>query len=83
MTTRTLSTIFLILTVGFALGAVGVRIFGNPNDAMSRQTMVLVFPIFLGLMTRKTARYPRIGAAVSFIAMVLALAGLNLALNAG
>jgi len=82
VTARRLSTIFLLLTVGFALTAIGIRVFGTSGDGMSKKTLVLIFPVFLGLMTRKTARYPRIGALVCFIAMVLALAGLNLALNA-
>ena len=82
MTARQLSTVCLFLTIGLALAAVGVRVIGRPDDAMSKQTMVLVFPIFLALMTRKTGRYPRVGAVVSLIAACLAGAGLHLAMNA-
>jgi len=81
MKIRLLSNVCLVLTILSALAAVMVRINHSGASGLSRETLVLVFPVFLALMTKRTTRYPRVGALTCFIALLLALAGLQLALT--
>jgi hypothetical protein len=81
MKLRIFSNFCLILTIGFALTAMVVRVNHSGANGLSRETLVLVFPVFLALMTKRTTRYPKVGALTCFIALCLSLTGLQLALG--
>jgi hypothetical protein len=81
MTARRLSTLCFYLTIACTLGVIGVRLATDPGALMSSQTMVLVFPVFMAMMTRKGERYPRMNAMIAMFAFLLAAAALALAID--
>ncbi len=81
MTARRLAALFFYITIIATIAVLGVRVTTDPNSLMSSQTMVLAFPVFMAMMTRKGNRYPRIGAAIGLFAAGLASGALILALT--
>jgi hypothetical protein len=82
MSARQLSNLFFVLTIVVTTAVLIVRGLADLNSLMSRQTMVLAFPVFMAIMTRKGNRYPRLGALIGGVAVALAGGALILALGA-
>ena len=78
MSTRQVSLVAFIVTVLSTVAVLIVRALTDLNSVMSSQTMVLAFPVFMAMMTRKSGRYPRVGAAIALFAASLALGALYL-----
>ncbi len=81
MTLRKLNTILIVITAGLVLSAIWIHVSKMGFNSLSRQTFVLVFPFFLSLMTKRTHRYPKAGLITSLVAVILAIAGLQMSLQ--
>ena len=83
MTARQVSLVAFIITILTTIAVVVMRAITDPQGIMSSQTMALVFPVFMAMMTRKSGRYPRLGAAIAIFAAMLALGALYLVIGPG
>ena len=81
MNARKLTNLFLVLTIGLVVATLGMRISTDLGSFASRDTFVLVMPVFLALMTKRTQRYPKAGVVIGLCATLLAAAALKLAMG--
>lgn len=81
MNARQVSLVAFVMTILATIAVLIVRAINEPDGIMSSQTMVLAFPVFMAMMTRKSGRYPRVGASVSCFAASLAIGALYLSLS--
>ena len=81
MTLRKLNTLFILITAGLVIASLWIHVSSMGLNSLSQQTFVLVFPFFLSVMTKRTQRYPKVGLITSFVAVLLALAGLQMSLQ--
>ena len=78
---RRVSLIAFGITILGTIAMLIVRAIKDPNGIMSSQTMVLAFPVFMAMMTRKAGRYPRIGASIACFAASLAIGALYVSIG--
>ena len=71
-----MTTLALWITIALCLCALVLHLNAAGYKAMSRDSMVLVLPVFAALMGHRGRRFPRLALMVSIAAVLLAAGGL-------
>ena len=66
-----LTSMAFVMTIILSVGAVSVHLFQEGMDGISRETMVLVLPIFAGVMANRGRRFPTLALIIALGALAL------------